>query len=315
MSLSSLIATAPYPTPRRVHDALHLPIGPPRRRLPIPALPVTHWSPRSPSPLAAHRLAAVPFSPRGAPLLCRRPPCSAPLAPAHRAPFCARGRGCSRAASPPATPRGTAAQMRASPTWARRGCRGWLGGRVRPSPPRPSPGPPTSRAPAPPMTTTPRGWWSGCWWHRRRCSCERIPAALLAAAPCRAPCRVPLHHRCTATSPSTAAGREDEPEWGHGPELHLLAHAESGRRATGRKDESKQGRGLELDFLTHAEREEERWVVGESVERRVQICNQSGRRWPGRGDPAGSGGGWRELYAAQERKEKERERKEKGESN
>jgi hypothetical protein len=54
-------------------------------------------------------------------------------------------------------------------------------------------------------------------------------------------------------------------------------------------------------------------VVGESVERRVQICNQSGRRWPGRGDPAGSGDGRQELYAAQERKEKGMERKEKGE--
>jgi hypothetical protein len=54
-------------------------------------------------------------------------------------------------------------------------------------------------------------------------------------------------------------------------------------------------------------------VVGESVERRVQICNQSGRRWPEWGDPTSSGDRRQELYAAQERKEKVRGKR--GENN
>jgi hypothetical protein len=129
-------------------------------------------------------------------------------------------------------------------------------------------------------------------------------------APHRRPCRVPLHHRRTTASPSTAAGREDEPEWGHGPELHLLAHAERGRRAAGREEEPEQGRGLELDLLTQAEREEERWVVRESVERRVKSATRAGGGGPGRGDPADGGDGSCMLRRRGRRK---RERKEKGE--
>jgi hypothetical protein len=81
------------------------------------------------------------------------------------------------------------------------------------------------------------------------------------------------------------------------------------RSFTSRDGRSKPSRSPPTPPARHAEREEERWVVRESVERRVQICNQSERRWPGRGDLAGSGDGNCMLRRRGRRK---RERKEKG---